>query len=58
MDGSGGSRRAGHLFAVAGLWDCACIYTCMTYVFLRDGLCGMHVYDDGLEPNYVYFDVC
>ena len=58
MDESGGSRRAGHSYVVVGLWDFACICTCMTYGFLWDGLCGMYVYDDGLEPEYVLFGVC
>ena len=40
----------------ARLWDFACICTCMTYVFLRERLYGMYVYDDGLDwsPGMYY----
>ena len=62
MDGSGGSWRAGHLLLYAGLWDFACTCTCITYVFLRDGLCDMYMMM-GWSPGmyglmYVCMHVC
>ena len=53
MDGSGGSRRAGHVVVrlLLGLGDFACICICITDVYCGMGVC-MYVYDDGLEPKY------